>query len=229
VLRATVFGLVLLLVLATRVEAQFAAPAPPGPYTIDARGAISGLPVDAAFYPSAPSGTSVPGRGPGIDVGAHVYPWQLGIARLGVGVALLRTRGSASPAVRSSDSDETDTATPDADMTLTVLAPQLSFNFGTSAGWSYLSAGVGPARIAAGTSVFGSATSEDGVTPADEVSTGFRQSVNIGAGARWFAKPRLGVSFDLRVHMISAGKASGTRPATPRATVTVASVGISVR
>ncbi|NOT26740.1 MAG: hypothetical protein HOP16_11620 [Acidobacteria bacterium] len=228
-LRATVLGLMLSLVLATRVEAQLASPAPPGPYAIDARGAISGLPVDAGFYPSAPTGTNVPGRGPGIDVGGHVYPWQLGIARLGIGATLLRTRGSASAAVASSGSQSTDTVTPDASMTLTVLAPQLSFNFGTSAGWSYLSAGVGRARIASATSAFGSATSQGGVTPADEVNSGFRHSVNIGAGARWFAKPRLGVSFDLRVYVISAGKASETRPATPRATVTVGSVGISVR
>ena len=221
----------LCLVSASHAEAQLAAPAPPGPYTIDARGAISGLPVAGAFYPSAPAGTNVPGRGPGIDVGAHVYPWQLGIARLGFGAALLRTRGSASPALSSSDDDDDEPidATPDVEMTLTVLAPQLSFNFGTAAGWSYLSVGVGRARIASGTSAFGDATSEGGMTPAGEVNTGFRHSVNIGAGARWFAKPRLGVSFDLRVHMISAGKAGETRPGTPRATVTVGSVGISIR
>jgi hypothetical protein len=53
--------------------------------------------------------------------------------------------------------------------------------------------------------------------------------VNIGAGARWFAKDRLGVSFDLRAHVISAGVADGSGVATPRATVMAASVGISVR
>jgi hypothetical protein len=214
---------------ATPVAAQLAAAAPPGPYTVDIRGAISGLPADAGFYPSAPTGTNVPGRGPGLDVGAHFYPWQLGIARLGMGVALLRARGSASAAVASAGTGTSAATTPDADMTLTALTPQLSFNFGTSAGWSYLSAGVGRARIASATSAFGTATSEDGVTAADEVNSGFRNSVNIGAGARWFAKPRLGVSFDLRVLVISAGRAGAIRPATPRATVTVGSVGISVR
>ena len=235
-LRATI-GVILSLVVATPVAAQLAAPQPPGPYTIDVHAAISGLPVNSAFYPSAPTGTNVPGRGPGIDVGAHVYPLQLGPARVGIGAALLKARGSASPGMVSSDDDEDDddeeeaaeTFTPDANMTLTVFAPQLSFNFGTSAGWSYLSVGFGRARITSGTSAFGDAASEDGVTPAAEVNSGLRNGLNFGAGARWFAKPRLGVSFDLRVHIISAGKGSETRPATPRTTLTVGSVGISIR
>jgi hypothetical protein len=115
------------------------------------------------------------------------------------------------------------------DAALTVIAPQLSFNFGSSAGWSYLSAGVGRARVTSVTSAFGGAASGSGVTPAGEATSGMLPSLNFGAGARWFAKSRLGVSFDVRFHKMSAGTAGDARPATPRTTVMAASVGISVR
>jgi hypothetical protein len=166
-----------------------------------------------------------------VDVGAHIYPMQLGHARLGVGVGLLRVRGAASPVPPSSSTSSSTTAatTPDVDAALTVIAPQLSFNFGTSDGWSYLSAGVGRARVTSATSAFrGDGTASD-LTPGGDANSGFRQSMSIGAGARWFTKARLGVSFDLRVHVISAGGAEGARPATPRSTLTSASVGVSVR
>jgi len=217
----------------TSAAAQIAAPAAPGPYAIDLRGATSGLPADAAFFPPAPAGTGIPPRGFGVDVGAHIYPMQLGPARLGVGVGLLRVRGAASPVPPSSSTSSSTTAatTPDVDAALTVIAPQLSFNFGSSAGWSYLSAGVGRARVTSVTSAFrgdGDGTAS-GLTPGGDANSGFRRSMSIGAGARWFTKAHLGVSFDLRVHVISAGGAEGARPATPRSTVTSASVGVSVR
>jgi hypothetical protein len=211
--------------------AQVGVPDPPGPYAIDLRGVTSGLPVGAAFFPPAPSGTRIPTRGYGVDAGAHVYPLQLGPARLGVGVGLMRVRGAA-PAVAlsgSTSSSTTASTTPEVDSALTIIAPQLSFNFGSSAGWSYLSAGVGRARVRTETSDFRSDAAVPDVTAGAAANSGSRRSVNIGAGARWFAKAHLGVSFDVRLHMISAGDAEGSRPATPRSIVTAASVGISVR
>jgi len=214
------------------VAAQIPAPAAPGPYVIDVRGATSGIPVDAAFFPPAPAGTSLPARGFGVDVGAHVYPMDLGPARLGVGVRLLRVRGAASPAAPVASSivgSSTGAATPAIDAAVTVIAPELSFNFGSAAGWSYLSAGVGRARVTSVSSAFGaSGAGSTAIAPGD-ANSGMLRSVNIGGGARWFTKARLGVSFDVRVHLISAGSTEGTRPATPRATVMAASVGISVR
>jgi hypothetical protein len=223
-------GLVLAVVLVgTPAVAQVAAPEPPGPYTIDLRGATSGLPADAAFFPPLPSGTSIPTRGYGVDVGAHVYPLQLGPARLGVGVGVLHVRGTASPETPSSSTGSTAATTPDVDSTLTVISPQLSFNFGSSAGWSYLSAGLGGARVTSVTSAFRGEGIASDLTPGGDANSGFRMSTSIGGGARWFAKARLGVSFDLRVYFVSAGSAEGTRPATPRSTLTSASVGVSVR
>jgi len=223
---------VLVVVLtATPAAGQIAPPAAPGPYVIDLRAATSGLSTNPAFFPTSPEGTNVPTRGYGGDVGAHVYPMQLGIARLGVGVGLMQVRGTASPATPSSStsSSATGATTPHVKAALTIIAPQLSFNFGSAAGWSYLSAGVGRARVTSATSAFGGTGAGSSVTPAGDANSGLVQSLNIGGGARWFMKAHLGVSFDVRLHRISAGEAQGNRPATPRTTVMAASVGISVR
>ena len=221
-------GVLAAALVSTPALAQGLAPAPPGPYVIDIRGATGGLPSDAAFFPPMPSGTSIPTRGYGVDVGAHFYPMQLGPARLGVGVGVLRVRGTASPEPPSSSSATASTV-PDVDSALTVIAPQLSFNFGSSAGWSYLSAGLGGARVTSVTSAFRQEGTVPEVTPGGEANSGFRRSTNLGAGARWFAKTRLAVSFDLRIYFVSAGSAEGTSPGTPRSTLTSASVGVSVR
>jgi hypothetical protein len=219
--------------LATPAAAQIAAPAPPGPYVVDLRGATSAIPVDAGFYPPVPVGTSVPSRGFGVDVGAHVYLFHVGPARLGVGASLLRVRGAVSPVPRPSGSTSSSltgaATTPEVDAAVTAVAPQLSFNFGSAAGWSYLSAGVGRARVTSVTSAFAGTAAESGVTGAENANSGMLSSLNFGGGARWFPKTRLGVSFDLRVHRISRGTADPSRPATPRTTVVAASVGISVR
>ena len=228
--RFAAIGVLAAALVGTPAVAQVAAPEPPGPYTIDIRGATGGLPTDAAFFPPLPSGTSIPTRGYGVDVGAHVYPLQLGPARLGVGVGVLRVRGTASPETPSSSTGSTIAATtPDVDSAFTVIAPQLSFNFGSSAGWSYLSAGLGGARVTSVTSAFRGEGIASDLTPGGEANSGFRRSLSIGAGARWFSKARLGVSFDLRVYFVAAGSAEGTRPATPSSTLTSASVGVSVR
>jgi hypothetical protein len=131
----------------------------------------------------------VPSRGFGFDAGGHVYLFNLGPARLGLGVNAIGVRGTAA----------------DANATFTLIAPQLSFNFGTSDGWSYLSLGAGTARV----------TAEE---------TGSSSAINAGGGARWFMKRHLALGFDVRVHMISAdGDTMGS------STVLSTSVGFSVK
>src|SRR6185436_6229797 len=140
------------LLMSTAAFAQ----SPPGPYVIDVRGSMSGTPGGDAFYPPVPENTLAPQRGFGFGAGAHLYPFSLGISRVGVGIDLTRARGSArSPATTSTASGSTTTivgsaAGVGASMTVTTVAPQLSFNFGTHDGWSYLSAGVGVTSTRAG-------------------------------------------------------------------------------
>ena len=220
----------------TPAAAQIAAPAPPGPYVIDVRGATIALPRDPAFFPPVPTGTIIPSRGYGIEVGAHVYRIRLGPGRLGIGASVLRVRGTASPAQPTSGSTSGSTSTtsapatrPDVDATLTIFAPQLSFNFGSADGWSYVSAGAGNAHVSTGTSAFGGAGSGVPPTTASTIDSETLSSVNFGGGARWFAKSRLAFSFDLRFHLLSASGGSDTSPATPGIRLMSASAGLSLR
>jgi hypothetical protein len=195
---------------------------------VDLRVATSAIPSDATFLPPVPSATRVPTRGAGVEGGVHVYLFGLGPSRVGLGVSGLRVRGGAAPGATSSGSGSTAVRTPEVDTALTVLTSQLSFNFGTGDGWSYLSAGVGRARVTAVTSPIPDATTGS-VVPGASTNTGLLPSTNVGGGARWFLGGHLAVSFDVRVHLIRPGAAKGSRTATPGATVTAASVGISVR
>jgi hypothetical protein len=180
-------------------------PGPPGPWVADIRGATSGIPPMAGFYPSLPAATSVPARGFGFDGGVHVYPFTLGASRVGLGAAVLVARGTSEAAVALVRS----------------AAPQVSFNFGTADGWSYLSAGVGVASIVT------EAPSIDGGRTANR--SGSVRAVNAGGGARWFLTPHVAFGFDVRMHRLSGGKAGEATIATPGATLVAASVGFSVR
>ena len=207
-----------------------ATPQRPGPYVIDIRGATVSLPRDAAFFPPIPSSTAVPSRGYGFELGGHVYPLQLGPARLGLGAIVVRARGTAAPGPPDEDSDEPSetglNTTPDVTSLLTMVAPQLSLNFGSRAGWSYLSAGIGRAQLSTRASAFVDEDDDDEITPADLIDHGSRSAINFGGGARWFAKPRLAFSFDVQFHIVSAG--GGAEP-TPGSTLLAAAVGISLR
>jgi hypothetical protein len=176
--------------LGSRIDAQSLTPGPPGPYfVLDVRGATSGIPTSIGLYPTVPDGGSVPSRGFGYDIGGHVYLFNLGGARVGLGVNVLGVRGTST----------------DATATMRIVAPQLSFNFGTSDGWSYLSVGAGTARV-------------------DAEETGSSSAINAGGGARWFIKRHIGVGFDVRLHRIAAdGDIMG------QSTEISASVGFSVK
>jgi hypothetical protein len=176
--------------MGTRVAAQSLTPGPPGPiFVVDVRGSTSGIPTSSGLYPTVPDGGSVPARGFGFDIGGHLYLLNLGPARLGLGVNVIGARGTA----------------PDATATLRIVAPQLSFNFGSSDGWSYLSLGAGTARI-------------------DAEETGSSSAINAGGGARWFIQRHVAVGFDIRLHKIAADGAT-----MGRSTMLSASVGFSLK
>lgn len=204
-----------------------ATPARPGPFAIDIRGVTTAVPQDAFFFPRLPSGTLVPSRGFGLDLGGHVYLFNVGPARVGIGANLLRMRGTASPPepVRTGTTPPPANpiqATPDVRATVTTVAPQISLNFGSAAGWSYLSAGIGTAQITSSRSAF--------QTGAEETQeNGSVSSINVGGGARWFAKTHLAFSFEIRVHMLAAGSGTATAPSTPATKLVTAGVGISIK
>jgi hypothetical protein len=224
---AVVFPLALGLLSANSAAAQIPAPERPGPYAIDVRGVMMGVPQDPGFYPPLPANTLIPSRGFGIDLGGHVYLFNFGPSRVGVGANFVRVRGSASPpapATSGSTPPTTPTTptTPDVDVVITTFAPQLSVNFGSSLGWSYLSLGGGLGQVKTARSAFRTGAAQDR-------GSGVLSSANIGGGARWFSTPHLAFSFDLRWHLLATGKPTDVSRATPHTTVVTAAVGISIK
>ena len=216
----------------TLASAQVAAPDPPGPYVIDVHGATSAIPQDAGFFPSVPTATIIPTRGYGIDVGAHVYLLRLGPGRFGIGASVVRVGSTASqpkPNTGSASASSTPPARPDVSATVTIVSPQLSYNFGSADGWSYVSAGVGHTKVATGTSAFGGPGSGTSLTPERSVDSRTLSTINFGGGARWFTGAHLSYSFDVRFYLVSGREAEGTSPATTGTTLVAASAGISLR
>jgi len=189
--RRTLALLFMAMVAPSHAAAQSFTPGPPGPFVFDARGVVSGIPSSEAFVPPEVTTATIPTRGFGGSLGGHVYAFRLGPGRFGVGVDLTYTRGTSV----------------DVQTTFLTIDPQISFNFGTSDGWSYLSAGVGTARVKAAP-----------VELSESV-----QSFNWGGGARWFLNPHFGIGFDIRIRMLSAGDV------VPKGTSVAGAVGLSLK
>lgn len=226
--RAAVVLIIAGVLLSTPVSAQ-TAPDPPGPYVVDVRGATSGIPHSTGFLPTVPEDTRVPSRGFGFDVGAHIYARAVGPARVGLGFNIMRVRGTAStvPTVAAASQTAVTVAAPDIESIFTTVAPQVSFNFGSVDGWSYLSAGVGLASI--GTTSTPRAAANQVATVPETRSSGGVMSINFGGGARWFLVRRMAVGFDVRFHRLSSGGNESTSSATPGATLFSATIGLSLR
>jgi hypothetical protein len=191
---SNVAAAVVLLVLAVApgAGAQTLTPQSPGPLVFDIRGTTLGVPQTSDFYPTLPADTIVPARGFGLQGGAHFYPWHWGSRSVGIGADVAWTRASVPATVGSSltadSGSDFNTTLPAVAVSTRVLSPQLSLNFGTSRGWSYLTAGAGGGQIR---------SEGDGKALSRSVT-----DVNAGAGARWFLSDHLGVGFDLRMHWI---------------------------
>ena len=156
--------------------------------------------------------TELPGRGLGLQVGLHVYPLRWKAITFGIGGEVTIARATQTPGagqefVRPSEER------------FASIAPQLSLNFGTGKGWSYISGGIGQSIWA--------------VTP--EGQEGFPadadplQTINYGGGARWFMKSHLAFSLDVRVYAINPGTAYFGFPASPRTALLIIGAGVSVK
>jgi hypothetical protein len=186
-----------------------------GPIVLDLRGTFPRFPSDPQLAQSRGlSEADLPGRGLGADGGFHVYVFQLKAITFGVGaqVTLARAHTSAESAgdllVRRAVTEQ-----------LVSLVPQLSFNFGTGDGWSYVSGGIGR-------SIWSVLPDGYGNTPADEERL---TTINYGGGARWFTKPHLAFTFDVRFHMMYPGTPRLGFPGSPRATILIVGAGISLK
>jgi opacity protein-like surface antigen len=187
---------------------------------IDLRGASVGLPTVEGWTPPVPEGTVVPSRSYGLDVGGHLYIWRGRRVALGVGANVVMSKGQTSPA---EPTEAQISVPPEVTTRLTSLAPQLSINFGHRFGWSYMSGGVGRARVKADVSRRATITSPS------EVEIGWVQTINYGGGARWFINDHIAFNLDLRWHTLPSVAATAARPAAGRASLIVAGGGISIR
>jgi hypothetical protein len=216
-------GMLLGLAPATRALAQ-PVDAPPGPFAIDARVALPAYaPTDAQAVAIGLEKAQLPKRGIGVDVGVTVYPLRRGGFALGLGVNYLSTSGkqTATTAALATDPNALENA-PEIKTTFKAFTPQLSLNFGTRRGWSYLSGGVGTSRRdieqTAGTP-----------TVPDADPTPRIRTINYGGGARWFASAHLAFGFDLRWYRLPLQEATSTTRAFPKQSLFIASAGISIR
>jgi hypothetical protein len=226
------------ILLSTAAFAQ--SPSKPGPYIIDLRGTMSGVPSASAFHAGLPPGALVPKRGFGIGGGGHVYLFNFGPARVGVGIDVSSARGTSTTPAGLATGSTTTTTTPTTTptqtpatptltaasaikvaTTITIVAPQVSFNFGSRDGWSYLSAGYGAAHIRSESS--GTLAAPFTGTATLLRDAGRARAINYGGGARWFVREHLAVGFDLRFHRIAA---NGVQPS---AKAFVLSAGVSLR
>jgi hypothetical protein len=204
-----------LTVLQGLTAAPAAAQEPPpriGPFVLDVRGSIPQFPDDPAVAEARGLDVrELPGRGVGGDAAVHVYlpRWSGVTVGLGGQVTLVRARSGAVPGAGLRAVTER----------LTSMSPQLSLNFGTGQGWSYLSVG-------RGTSAWSIVADGVGAQPADSERL---RTFNYGGGARWFSKAHVGFTFDVRFHEVAPGSPQADSPGTPRTTLLVMSAGVSFK
>ena len=209
--------IVLTLGLATDVHGQVTA-GPISRYVVDAHGSLARFKQDSAVSQGlGVDATALPTRGLGITAGAHVYPLRFRRITFGIGVEYARAADSKTTTITDTQTNE-ETEGPTITTRFTSFAPQLSFNFGRDEGWSYISGGIGRARI----------TSENVAHPLSDTADS-TQAINYGGGARWFNSPRMAFTFDIRWYAISPREATTTVPGYPRAKFMVLSAGLAFR
>lgn len=185
-------------------------------FAADVQGALPRLPTDEGVR--APRGLvsgALPPWGPGINLGAHVYPLRGRRVSLGAGASYQWVRGSRTP--EAAEGTRPSDVGPTVTTRFTAISPQVSLNFGHRRGWSYLSAGIGRAALTISRDDLGDEEPQ-------QVST-----LNWGGGGRWFARERLAFSFDLRIYKLSALEASVLSAGHPAMNLLVLNVGISLQ
>jgi hypothetical protein len=156
----------------------------------------------------------LPGRGWGLDVGAHVYPIRGKRFALGVGAEIVRASGSKAP----DPEDETAAGDPTIETRFSALVPQVSLNFGTSRGWSYIGGGIAFMRRATGD------------VDAEMADWPRLTGIHYGGGARWFMSPHVAFNFDMRFYRIPEQAAEGTEvPFQPKSRMFLITAGLSFK
>jgi outer membrane protein with beta-barrel domain len=199
----------------------FAAPAfaqepPPriGPFVVDLHATFPRFPEDQQLASSrAMQLFELPGVGLGVQIAAHIYVFKWKAVTVGLGGEFASARASQTPLASGT------TGLRAATETFQTISPQLSLNFGTGHGWSYISGGIGQSTWS---------IVPEGQEPFPSDSDRMR-TVNYGGGARWFAKEHLAFSFDVRFYQIDPGTPYFGNPGSPRSVLVIIGAGVSVK
>ncbi len=187
-----------------------------GPVALDLRVVLPKFPSDPLLAESRGlNQVELPGLGIGLDGGLHVYLVKWRAITFGVGGEVMASRAHSAP---QSAAGQAGFGSPVTEQFVT-YAPQLSFNFGTGHGWSYISGGIGQSIW----SVVHDGEPERG---ADQERL---RTIDYGGGARWFIKSHLAFSFDVRFYDIDPGTPELGFPGGPRTRLLVLGAGISLK
>jgi hypothetical protein len=200
-------------------------PPPPIPWVVvDLHASVPRFPDDDLLLAKSRGITNLaelPGSGLGTQVVLNLYPLRTRHVTVGLAGELAIGRARQTPdAVATVAGAAVAGVVPlrASEERITSLSPQLSLNFGNGSGWSYLSAGLGQTTWFLATDDLG-----DYPPNGDKLKT-----LNFGGGARWFIKPHLAFSFDVRFYKIDEGFAY-IFPGTPPTTLLIIGAGISVK
>jgi hypothetical protein len=205
---------VLLTVFAARPALAQDPPPRIGPFVVDLHATVPLFPQDLQLAQSRGMNLAeLPGSGLGVQAGVHVYPLRWRAITFGIGGEFAAGRARQTPQAAQ-------TTVRPATERLTTITPQLSFNFGTGNGWSYISGGLGRSTWAV------VPKGQEGFAADSEAL----KTITYGGGARWFMKSHVGFSFDVRFYAINPGTpffagALGS----PRTTLVVIGAGVSVK
>jgi hypothetical protein len=200
-------------------------PPPPLPrVVVDLHGIVPVFPNDAAqlaasrSVPGRPAPNDaitvpeLPGSGLGATVGLHLYLFKIKAVTVGVGGEVMTGSSSSTPA-------EGTTGLVAVDERLRTADGQLSLNFGSAHGWSYVSGGFGRSQWSL----------HPAGAPQTAADTEPLPTTNYGGGARWFAKKHVAFSLDVRIYEIQPGSSFASRPGSPRTRLFVVGAGISLK
>jgi len=207
----------LLIVLGGGAPAFAQEPPPRLPFVaVDLHGAFVNFPVEQALSDSRGLQLGqLPGAAIGGDLSLNIYPLRWRAVTFGLGGRVMAARARQVPV----SADGQTPALPAVTERFVTGAPEISFNFGSGNGWSYISGGVGRSAWQ---------VIQDGTGPQDADDERLYTS-NYGGGARWFIKKHLAFSFDVRIYGIKAGTVGVNDHTGPRTSLLVIGAGVSVK
>ena len=187
---------------------------------IDVHGSIPSFPSEDPLLAKSRglSLVELPGSGLGTQVAVTLYPLRTRLVTFGIGGDVIIARAKQTPLAGALMADGV-TPLRSSEEEFRSFSPQISLNFGSGSGWSYLSGGIGQSNWS--------------LAPAQGLAdyppnTDPLKTINYGGGARWFIKSHVAFSFDVRFYSINPG-ATDLYPGTPRTTLLIIGAGISLK